>query len=125
MPRNSFPSFLVGMPIDLPNVYSLYADEAKGVRQLAAELIRLGHRGFLFLGGREHSFPAVQRLSGLRRAVAGVPHCRVEVEFSGYSLRAERRGALPTGQERRLARVVHGDCVRERPRRHGRTIGTA
>ncbi len=79
------PVVLVGMPIDLPNVYSLYADEAKGVRQLAAELIRLGHRGFLFLGGREHSFPAVQRLSGLRRAVAGVPHCRVEVEFSGYS----------------------------------------
>ncbi|WP_310795941.1 LacI family DNA-binding transcriptional regulator [Herbiconiux daphne] len=61
-------------------------DYAQGMRDLVAHLVSLGHQRLLFLGGPARSSSNVERLRGLREAVAATPGLAADVVACGSSL---------------------------------------
>lgn len=78
------PLVLIGYPSVGQPVMSVRAREEDGMFELVRQLVTLGHRRFLFLGGRTGSFPTDVKLEGLRRALAKVPDATVKHLPCGY-----------------------------------------
>jgi len=82
------PVVLIGQELPGTKVMSICAEEEQGMYTLGKQLLQLGHRNVLFLGGKEGSHPTEVKLRGLRNAFALNNDVRLEVELTGYQYTA-------------------------------------